>query len=49
MRLELFYKEEVEGPVTSFEMDNILGFKHPDIEGEDISSFIVYICEDFLI
>lgn len=48
MRLELFQDNDINYPVTSLEMDYILGFDHTSMEGDCIPYFIVSICEEFL-
>ncbi len=48
MRLELLHDRETMYPVTSMELDYILGFAHPMIDGDCIPSFISGICEEFL-
>ena len=48
MRLELLHNRETMCPVTSLEMDYILGFDVPMIDGDCIPSFIYGICEEFL-
>lgn len=45
MRLELFYAEDIIAPMTSNEMDYILGLRYPDTDRDTLPSFIVSICD----